>query len=110
MARHLEPSPERCCVRFSRPPDRRKIGAGCGSPRCRELAMETATAAVVVEETTEDVDLYWWMFPAWLAGSVRPGLRAATVADAARLSQLPTWIAVVALPLLAIAVPVAISI
>ena len=52
---------------------------------------------------------YWWSIPANAVARLRPGLRAASRADSFRLRQLPSVIGSVVLPLLAIGVPVAIS-
>jgi hypothetical protein len=49
--------------------------------------------------------LYSWMRPAWWIGRLRPGLRAATAADAARLRELPSVLGRIVLPALAIGVP-----
>jgi hypothetical protein len=54
--------------------------------------------------------LYGWMRPAWWLGRVRAGLRAATVADAIRLRELPPIVGRIGLPALAIGVPLLLSI
>jgi hypothetical protein len=56
------------------------------------------------------VVLYPWMRPAWWLGRLRPGLRAATAADAARLRELPPVLGTIVLPALAIALPVLLAI
>lgn len=53
---------------------------------------------------------YAWMIPALALGRLRPGLRVAATSDAARLRELPAWYGRLALPLLAIVVPLALSI
>lgn len=53
---------------------------------------------------------YMWMAPAMALGRLRPGLRAAAAADSARLRELPAWYGRLALPLVAIAVPLLLSI
>jgi hypothetical protein len=45
------------------------------------------------------------MWPAWLAGRIRPGIRPATAADATRLRELTPLIGTLALPILAVALP-----
>jgi hypothetical protein len=50
------------------------------------------------------------MRPAWWFGRLRPGLRAATVADAERLRQLPPALGGALLPVLAIGLPVLLAI
>lgn len=62
-----------------------------------------------MSESTRNA-LYPWMRPAWWLGRVRPGLRAATVADAARLRELPSVLGRIVLPALAIGVPLLLSI
>lgn len=59
---------------------------------------------------SERTVLYGWMRPAWWLGRLRPGLRSATAADAARLRELPPGLGGIALPALAIALPILLSI
>jgi uncharacterized membrane protein YgcG len=54
--------------------------------------------------------LYRWMWPAWWIGRIRPGLRSATAADAARLRELPGLVGQIVLPGLAILLPILLSI
>ena len=49
--------------------------------------------------------LPWWMWPAWQLGRLRSDVRAAAVADAARLSELPSLFSSALLPAIAILVP-----
>jgi hypothetical protein len=59
---------------------------------------------------SEPVVLYPWMRPAWWLGRLRPGLRAATAADAARLRELPPAFGRIILPALAVALPILLAI
>jgi hypothetical protein len=54
--------------------------------------------------------LYPWMRPAWWFGRLRPGLRAATVADAERFRELPSGLGGVLLPALAVGLPALLAI
>lgn len=66
---------------------------------------EPMTAARMGDERT-----YMWMWPAIALGRLRPPLKAATTADAARLRELPAWLARVVLPLAAVGLPLALSV
>ena len=50
----------------------------------------------------------WWMWPAWQIGRVRSDLRAAAVADASRLSELPSVVRSALVPAIAVLVPAAV--
>jgi hypothetical protein len=54
--------------------------------------------------------LYPWMRPAWWLGRLRPGLRAATIADADRLRELPALLGSLLIPALAVGLPVLLAI
>ena len=55
-------------------------------------------------DASEQVHTYWWMWPARHIELIRPGLRAATDADARRLRQLPGIVGLL-LPAAAILIP-----
>ena len=59
---------------------------------------------------TEAVPRFAWMWPALALGRLRRGLLAATLADATRLRELPSWYGRLFLPLAAVALPLALSI
>ncbi len=70
--------------------------------------METELAPSMAAKVDEP-RLYPWMRPAWFLGRFRGGLRAATASDAARLRELPSWFGGLALPLVAIVIPLLLS-
>jgi len=68
---------------------------------------------VMVEEAADEPEPaipYGWMRPARLLNVVRPGLRAATDADARRLRVLPQWLGALVLPAAAVLIPLAASV